>query len=334
MWEFDNVRLVRVLVVLVALLVVSPLWGQPTAVATTPAPPLAGESPPAEGLPVEPVATVSPEQDLPGQDGLLPNDGNNGQLVHGGEHTPPEPLPADPFVAEGGAVLVRDEAGLFDAPLHSQLRLQLLKLRRSTGIELFLVTRVVNALEEVEVVAYDLFKSLVREVGHYKVILVLVAIDRKKGQGTVSTNLGAGVYHLVDRKDCEGLFVREGQAFSPEGVKQGMAFLCGRIETAAAERRKADLVTGNVTEQPDESFLGKWGLFIAISVLALLGLFGYFYIVGRTTCPRCGAELKTKVNIVVGTGGSDLARKTYKCFKCGYTRRRALLPTSLVGKKR
>ena len=309
MLGFDRNWFLRAIVVItVALLVTAPLLSQP--IEPTEAPPALQEG---EVVPTAAPVDVVPETPHPAV---------------------ADPLPADPFGSEGGAVLVRDEAGLFDAPLHSQLRLQLLKLRRATGIELFLVTRVVESLEEVEVVAYDLFKSLVREVGHYKVILVLVAIDRKKGQGTVSTNLGAGVYHLVDRKDCEGLFVREGQAFSPEGVKQGMAFLCGRIETAVAERKKADLVTGNVTEIPEDGFWGRWGYFVLAAILAVLGLFGYFYFVGRTTCPRCGAELKTKVNIVVGTGGSDLARKTYKCFKCGYTRRRALLPTSLVGKKR
>jgi len=251
-----------------------------------------------------------------------------------GELPPVPPTPADPFADDGGAVLVRDEAGLFDAPLHSQLRLLLLRLRRSSGIECFLVTRVIGSLDQVEVTAYDLFKALVNEVGHYKVILVLIAIDRVKGQGTVSTNLGAGVYHLVEQKDCEGLFVREGQAFSPDGIKQGLTFRCERLESAHVARQRADLVTGNATEPPGGGFVARWGLvLLTLGSVVLVGG-AYLYLAGRTTCPRCGAELKTRVNIVYGTGGSDLARKTYKCFKCGYTKRRALFPTTLGGKKK
>ena len=207
-----------------------------------------------------------------------------------------------------------------------------MKLRNETGVELFLLSSVVSSLDDVEVLAYDLFKSLVREVGHYKVILVLVAIDRNEGQGTVSTNLGAGVYHLLDKEDCEGLFVRDGESFTPEGLKQGIAFLRQRIEDAVAERKKADVVTGQVARD-ETSFGFHWGYGLAALLLIILAVLGYFYGLARSKCPRCGSELKTKVNIVVGTGGSDLARKTYKCFNCGYTRRRKILPTSLVGNR-
>ena len=48
--------------------------------------------------------------------------------------------------AANQVVLVRDEAGLFNATLHSEVRLQLLSLKRETAVELFLVTRIVPSL--------------------------------------------------------------------------------------------------------------------------------------------------------------------------------------------
>jgi len=230
-------------------------------------------------------------------------------------------------------VLVRDEAGLFDATLHSEVRLQLLGLKRETAVSLFLVTRIVPSLDDVEVIAYDLFRSLVRAEGHYKIILILVAIDPKTGQGTVSTNLGAGVYHLLDRKDCEGLFVREGEQFSPEGVRQGISFLKTKIENAFARGRRADVAAGNKMNPHELSFLAQWGWVLILAGSMMLVLVVIYASGRKPKCPRCGEELKTKVNVVFGTGGSDLARKTFKCFKCGYVKRRSIIPSALIGNR-
>ena len=188
--------------------------------------------------------------------------------------------------------------------------------------------------DEVEVIAYDLFRSLVREEGHYKIILVLVAIDPKNGQGTVSTNLGAGVYHLLDRKDCEGLFVRNGEPFSPEGVKQGVTFLREKIEGAFARDKRADVAAGNEDSQAgrDVGFF-KYGYIVLLGALIVLGCGGFYLYTRPAKCPRCGELLKTKVNVVMGTGGSDMARKTYKCFACGYVKRRSLVPSTFIRSK-
>lgn len=234
---------------------------------------------------------------------------------------------------ENPIVLVRDEAGLFNATLHSEVRLQLLGLKRETSVDLFLVTKIVPSLDDVEVIAYDLFRSLVREEGHYKVILVLVAISPKSGQGTVSTNLGAGVYHLVEKKDCEGLFVRKGEAFSPEGVKQGISFLREKIQSAFARGRRADVVAGNEDNSEANSKISNWGWSIVAVCLVFFGVVVAYIASRPAKCPRCGEQLKTKVNVVVGTGGSDIARKTFKCFKCGYVKRRSLIPSVLIRNK-
>lgn len=247
----------------------------------------------------------------------------------------PEPVPGTlRGLPDDDVVLVRDEAGLFDAPLHAALKLQLMRLRRDARVDVFLVTRALRSLDETELTAYDLFKSLVREVQHYKVILVFVGIDRAAGQGMISTNLGAGVYHLIDRKDCEGLFVREGEPFSPEGIKQGVSFLSQHIRKNVEDRRRADVVTGGVPDAAVRDGARPWVVATALAIVVLAGGVGWFLVRRQSRCPRCGTELRTRVNIVVGTGGSDLARKTYKCFNCGYTRRRALLPTALVARKK
>jgi hypothetical protein len=234
---------------------------------------------------------------------------------------------------ENPVVLVRDEAGLFDATIHSEIRLQLLSLKRETSVDLFLVTKIVPSLDEVEVIAYDLFRSLVREEGHYKVILVLVAISPQSGQGTVSTNLGAGVYHLLEKKDCEGLFIRKGEPFSPEGVKQGIVFLKEKIQSAFARGRRADVVAGSEDDSLTDSIFGNFGWSVLAVFVLLLGVIISYVASRPPKCPRCGEKLKTKVNVVVGTGGSDIARKTFKCFKCGYVKRKSLIPSVFIRNK-
>jgi len=264
--------------------------------------------------------------------------GNVITVIEDGPDVESEPYSGGSGTSELETVLVRDEAGIFDAANHAALSALQFRLKSDTGIEIFVVTKSLHNLDDIQLVGFDLFKHLVREVGHYRVILILIGIDSDKGQGIVNTNIGAGVYHVLRKKDCEGLFVAQGELFSPDKIKQGVSFLCNKIRTSFVARQIADGTAEivSVEFQPAKEPGFRFNAFtIALmafgGVLLVLLIYGFFK---TSKCPRCGSLLRTRVSIVVGTGGSDLARKTYKCFTCGYVKVRTFLPKRLMNRRK
>jgi hypothetical protein len=188
--------------------------------------------------------------------------------------------------------------------------------------DVFIVTKVLEDMGLFDQASQAAFKEIVDEVNHYRVVVVFIAYNRDRDHGIVSTNLGYGVWHILTRKDCEDLFGKEDVALTIEGIKSGVEKIVGII--AEYHRKNPDspaapAFTGldNLTRN------GPRALAAFVVIMSLI----WFWRRG-SKCPKCGAPLKTRVSISIGaTRTGRMAKKTYKCFRCGYTRRQSLVPT-------
>ncbi|MBI4863460.1 MAG: hypothetical protein HY815_24825 [Candidatus Riflebacteria bacterium] len=215
---------------------------------------------------------------------------------------------------------IRDDAQVLPAGVTARLSRKVALLEGK--VEIFLATRVLDDMAVFEEASQKLFKEIVHEVNHYRVIVVFVAYNRDRDKGIISTNLGHGILHVVSQNECSDLFGREDGPLSIEAIQRGV-------------ERLVELVQKYYQSEPGSaaapSFTGldtlTHRLPVALVVVVLLGG-SFWYFRRTTTCPSCGAPLKTRVSISLSPSQPGrIAKKTYKCFRCGYSRRQSLLPT-------
>lgn len=240
-------------------------------------------------------------------------------------------LLADPSAASSAAAdaprparpaenFVRDDAQVFPASVTAALTRTIQSLERKA--DLFVVTKVLEDMALFDQASTAAFKEIIDEVDHYRVVVVFIAYNTHRDRGIVSTNLGYGVWHIVNRKDCEHLFGNGDVPLTIEAIKAGVEKLVGTItdyDKRNPESPQAPAFTGL------ENLMRNGPRALAAIVVLLAGI--WFWRRG-SNCPKCGAPLKTRVSISLATTRTGrMAKKTYKCFRCGYTRRQSLVPT-------
>lgn len=228
-----------------------------------------------------------------------------------------------PATARPNENYIRDDAQVFPAAVTAQLTRTIQSLEGKADI--FIVTKVIEDMALFDQASQAAFKEIVDEVNHYRVVVVFIAYNAERDRGIVSTNLGYGVWHILTKKDCENLFGKDDAALTVEGIKGGVEKLVAHI----AEYHKA---------HPDSAtapaFTGFDNLMRNLPRLLVVGvvLLGLLWFWRRgSNCPKCGAPLKTRVSISMVTRTGRMAKKTYKCFRCGYTRRQSLIPSGGYG---
>lgn len=213
---------------------------------------------------------------------------------------------------------LRDEVSLFEHDLVTTMEKRLVELASDTGFEIILQVRAFEGFDEFTPTAEVLFEEVVRDLGHYRVALVLIGIDRTSGRGMVGTNLGAGLFQVMSREQVADLFLAEGEAFSPERIALGVDRLASKLEEYHSLRAAA----GNKDLFPSETqaWHQRFGVrFYPVVVLVLLGLWFGWSAWRSRICPRCGAAMRTRVRLG-GPGGA--AVRTAKCFECGHVQKR------------
>jgi hypothetical protein len=237
-------------------------------------------------------------------------------------HAARRPAPRDPELVEqtGAGNFVRDDAQVLPANVTATLTR---KIRALSGkADIFICTKLLDDMSLFDQASQATFRDILREVNHYRVIVIFIAYNRDRDHGIISTNLGHGIWHIVSKQDCEQLFGKEDAALTVEGIQSGV-------------NRLVHIIKAYYENQPGSaaapSFTGGDNLahrlpFIAVGVI-ILGAALYFRKRG-SKCPVCGAALKTRVSISLAGGASGrIAKKTFKCFRCGYSHRQSLIPT-------
>jgi uncharacterized membrane protein YgcG len=214
---------------------------------------------------------------------------------------------------------VRDDAQVFPAAVTAALTRKVQSLEGKADI--FIVTSVLEDMALFDQASQSAFKQIVDEVNHYRVVVVFIAYNRDREHGIVSTNLGYGVWHVLSKKDCEDLFGKEDAALTVEGIRSGVEKLVSLI---------SDYHRRNPDSPSAPAFTGLENLarnLPRVLLVVLLGGGAFWFWRRGSSCPKCSAPLKTRVSISLGaTRTGRMAKKTYKCFRCGYTRRQSLLP--------
>ena len=218
---------------------------------------------------------------------------------------------------------IRDDAQVFPAAVTAALTRTIQSLEGKADI--FIVTKVIEDMALFDQSSQAAFKEIVDEVNHYRVVVVFIAYNGDRDRGIVSTNLGYGVWHILTKKDCENLFGKDDAALTVEGIKSGVE----RLVNTISEYHK-----GHPDSPAAPAFTGLDNLTrnlprVLVLVAVVIGLV-WFWRRGAN-CPKCGAPLKTRVSISMATRTGRMAKKTFKCFRCGYTRRQSLLPTGGYG---
>lgn len=157
------------------------------------------------------------------------------------------------------------------------------------------------------------FEDLVREVGHPKVALVLIGLDRTANRGMVGTNLGLGLDDILTRKEAADLFLAEGEEFSPSRLRVGVDRLASRLEewSRRTRARQEDLFP-----EAERRWYQRLGVpLVPFLALGLFGVFAAWRAWRAKLCPSCGAVMRTRVRLG-GPGGG--AVRTRKCFECGH----------------
>ncbi len=223
-------------------------------------------------------------------------------------------------------IFLRDGAGVFDAASYEEVKQALENLYVDTGVEVYVLTEVLKNLDEIELYAYERFKQIVKERGHYRIVLVFIGVDPVRTRLSISTNLGAGVYHLISTSDVEGLFsLGKGERFSCAVIVRGLERLARKIHSTSMRLKRKGTVP--VTRGWFRRAVG--GRVVEVLVLLSILLAGVVWYVWYRDryCPRCGARLRRNVTLMGrGAWGEGERRrfavKTVKCFECGYTARR------------
>lgn len=218
---------------------------------------------------------------------------------------------------------IRDDAQVFPAAVTATLTRTIQSLEGKADI--FIVTKVIEDMALFDQASQAAFKEIVDEVNHYRVVVVFIAYNADRDRGIVSTNLGYGVWHILTKKDCENLFGKDDAALTVDGIKNGVE----RLVSTIAEYHK-----GHPDSPSAPAFTGLENLSRNLPRLLILGgvVVGLIWFWRRgANCPKCGAPLKTRVSISMATRTGRMAKKTFKCFRCGFTRRQSLLPTGGYG---
>lgn len=241
------------------------------------------------------------------------------------EHEPARPVPVPRASPSARPVenYIRDDAQVFPAAVTADLTRTIQSLAGKADI--FIVTKVIEDMALFDQASQAAFKEIVDEVNHYRVVVVFIAYNADRDRGIVSTNLGYGVWHILTKKDCENLFGKDDAALTVEGIKSGVE----RLVSTILEYHK-----GHPDSPAAPAFTGLQNLAQNLPRVLLLGavIIGLVWVWRRgSNCPKCGAPLKTRVSISMVTRTGRMAKKTFKCFRCGYTRRQSLLPAGGYG---
>lgn len=194
--------------------------------------------------------------------------------------------------------------------------------RLSGKIEIFVVSRLLEDLAHFEDASQKAFQEVVRQLDHYRVVVVFIGYSPDKRHGIIGTNLGAGVWNTVTNEQVARLFGEEDSPLGQDTVLLGVEQLVDLLESRAPK---------NEVEGPSPVFGGLDSaaerLPVAL-VLGLLGAGGFWFYRKNQVCPRCQKTLRTRVTISLNMGDRGrLAKRTSKCFDCGYTRRQSLIPS-------
>lgn len=208
---------------------------------------------------------------------------------------------------------VDDRTGLFDEEEIDGMEDRLEQLAAESGFEVRLVAREMRGFEAFAEHSDRLFQEAVGRLGHYRLALVLIAVDRGAGRGMVGTNLGAGLGSAITREEAADLFLSEGEPFSPARIRGGVELLAKRLTEYATMARAAQK---RATPEPvDPGY--SWNVARLYPVLGFLGALvaGAWWLWRARFCPECGTRLKSRIRLG-GPGG--MAVRTAKCFDCGY----------------
>ena len=222
-----------------------------------------------------------------------------------------------------GENFIRDDAQVFPAAVTAALTRTIQSLEGKADI--FIVTKVLEDMALFDQASQASFKEIVDEVNHYRVVVVFIAYNGERDRGIVSTNLGYGVWHILSKKDCENLFGKDDAALTVDGIKSGVE----RLVNVISEYHKTHPDSPAAPAFTTVDNLVRTGVRVLILGVVVLGLV-WFWRRGAN-CPKCGAPLKTRVSISMATRTGRMAKKTFKCFRCGYTRRQSLLPSGGYG---
>lgn len=221
------------------------------------------------------------------------------------------------LVAAQGVEHVRDRVALFSDEQVHQMEDRLVRLSQETTFEVLIDTRRIEEGDHFSEVAEQVFEDIVQALGHYRVALVLIGIDRNEGHGMVGTNLGAGLFQVLTREQAADLFLAEGEAFSPERITDGVERLAARLDEWHALKTEAG-----------EDYQGRtpraWYQSFGIQFYPVLGVVLLVIWLGWSNwrsrkCPSCGSGLRVRVRLG-GPGGA--AVRTAKCFECGHVEKR------------
>lgn len=230
-----------------------------------------------------------------------------------------------------GSRFVLDRAEFFPAERRNALEIRLADVAERTGRSIFVVTQAVTRFEGFGEYSRVVFREVFRKVDHSRFFLVLIGFDRRNGRGTVSVSLGERVVNVVGQAEHQSLiehFVKPGETFTVDRAIAGIDHLVGLIEAyhrdQQAVSRRMDVEEGFFTRVKNWVFAHP--LLIVGAVLLVLG--ALWLALRELYCPSCWAPLRTSVHIVFRPNqGGRRARKTYKCFHCGYVRQANLWPS-------
>jgi uncharacterized membrane protein YgcG len=222
-----------------------------------------------------------------------------------------------PALAAGGVEHVQDHVALFQADQYRTMEDRLGELSKNTGFEVFLEAQKIEDGDEFSELAERLFEDHVQALGHYRVALILIGVDRKSGRGMVGTNLGAGLFQVLTKEQAADLFLSQDEPFSAERILEGVDRLSSRLEEWHALKA---VVNKDLFEETPRSWHQRFGVrFYPILGLVLLGIWLAWSSWRSRQCPLCGEKLRVRVRIG-GPGGG--AVRTAKCFECGHVEKR------------
>jgi hypothetical protein len=223
---------------------------------------------------------------------------------------------------------VRDEVQLFDPASLDAMELRLAALERDTGFAVYLEARAFQGFEEFTPATERTFQELIERLGHYRVALVLLGVDREAGRGMVGTNLGAGLHHILSREQAADLFLADGERFSVERIQEGLERLASRLEEWHSTTRGQEDV---FAEDPDTGGGFPVAHLYPLLIIVVLGIFATWRAWRAKLCPMCGSSMRTRVRIG-GPGGA--AVRTRKCFDCGHVKKERFESWSRRGSRR
>ncbi len=230
--------------------------------------------------------------------------------------------PVSAQAASGAGRRLQDEAGIFQPEQRLSLEQRTGALAERTGCEIYIRTRIVPDLARFEAGGEQLFRDIVKNSVHYKIILLVLGYEGSPtgsvGKGKVYTALGAGLVHVLSEDELRSVLLNGGKVTTATLI-EGIDQLAVRLETYFEQHggQPPDELGGIITAEGDPTF---WRDLI-------LGLFGiallFWFLKRLTRCPHCSARLRRQVKLLPSgsEGGSHTLKRTAKCFSCGYVRK-------------